>query len=244
MQQLIILSGWGMDKCVWTPVDSFLSEHFELIYCDWYNVTTVEEYKIKVFSLIDENVVGHFSILGWSLGSLLAIDAACHYSDRIDNLILVSGTSRFTTDKENDYFCGCSPIVVKKMKNSLLLNKQKTMENFRKSMFTENEIQQGYFLQFSEISGETSLGYDLVELQAGLDFLIQSDCREKLKKIKAPLLLIHGAKDTVCPVSSSAYIKIHVNSEVVFKIMEDTGHVPFFTKAAELSSVINSFIEK
>jgi len=56
---------------------------------------------------------------GWSLGSLLAIDAAGKYKDRVEKLVLVGGTARFTRDKETGYFCGWHKSAVKKMKEAI-----------------------------------------------------------------------------------------------------------------------------
>lgn len=244
MQKLILLPGWAMDSNVWNPVTDVLSEYFELFYCDWYGVNSVDEYKARVFSLIDRKVDGCFSLLGWSLGSLLAIETACRYNNRIKQLILVSGTSRFTRDRKSGYSCGWPQNIVERMKPALHNDKQKTLASFYGSMFSEKEKQQGYDEKFIEIADICGSKHETQELEAGLDFLIQADCREKLKEIKAPILIIHGGEDTICPVSASEYISTQVKGDVFFKTLAGAGHIPFYTGVEEFSSLLKAFIER
>jgi len=62
----------------------------------------MEGYTERVCKLIEKEK-DKLCLLGWSLGSLLAIDAAGKYKDRVEKLVLVGGTARFTRDKETGY---------------------------------------------------------------------------------------------------------------------------------------------
>jgi len=64
------------------------------------------------------------------LGSLLAIDAAGKYKDRVEKLVLVGGRREFTRDKETGYFCGWHKSAVKKMKEAIKVHREKTMDLF------------------------------------------------------------------------------------------------------------------
>lgn len=244
MQKLILLPGWGMDSTVWNPVVDFLAEHYELISCDWYRVNLVDDYKERVFSLIDEEADEYFSLLGWSLGSILAIEAASRYKERIKQLMLVSGTSRFTRDIKSGYACGWPQNIVKKMKTALVNEQQKTLDSFYTSMFSKVEVQQAQHYKFGSYANQIENKYEIQELETGLDYLIQVDLREKLKEINVPTLLIHGEKDTICPIAAAEYISTEVHGEVFFQTMKGVGHIPFFTQTAEFLSIIKGFIEK
>lgn len=233
-----------MDSKVWSPCIDALSENFVLFYCDWYRVKTLEEYNARVSGVIDKNVDGCFSLLGWSLGSLLAIEAACRYKDRIKQVIFVSGTSRFTRDKKSGYRCGWPQNVVEKMKAALLNDQQKTFDSFCDSMFSEEEIQQGWPETFTGKPDRNRGKYKTQELLAGLDFLIQADYREKLKEIEAPVLVIHGEKDTICPVAASEYISSQLKGDVFLKIMKGVGHIPFHTGMKEFNGLLKGFITR
>jgi pimeloyl-[acyl-carrier protein] methyl ester esterase len=238
-----MLPGWGMDSSVWKPIIAFLAEYFEIIYCDWYGIEHIEDFKTRVLNLIEEEVEGNFCILGWSLGSLLAVEAACKYKNRIKWVILVSGTSRFSRDKQTGYSCGWPQSVVNKMKAALQKDRVRTMTSFYSSMFSVEETKQFCDKKFIDtmLMGRVQ---KTKELEAGLNFLLQEDVREMLASIDIPLLLIHGAKDTICPVSASEYISRQVKGKVLLNIMAGAGHVPFLTATNEFKALIKVFIEQ
>jgi len=64
-----------------------------------------------------------------------------------------------------------------------------------------------------------------------------------LKKINFPVLIIHGAKDTMVSVKNSvALSKIIKNSEI--KIIPDTDHIVVLNNSVEICDMIESFIMK
>ncbi|WP_162007819.1 alpha/beta fold hydrolase [Heliorestis convoluta] len=258
-QKLILLPGWSMDSRVWCKAIPLLSEDYEVYSCDWYGLKSVEDYYQRAFSLIHEKVAPQesFSLLGWSLGSLLAIQFAFHYKaaqsqsqfqdlpqlpshprSQLQQIILVSGTSRFTRDRKSKYNCGLPPQIVEKMKRALTQDKEKCLHNFYISMFSEVEKEQGYDQQFMEENQINAEHYDLGTLLAGLDLLLQEDLRHVLPTLSTPLMLIQGDQDTVCPESAAAYIATHWKGPVVFHSLEGAGHMPFYTRPEDFVTVI------
>ena len=78
-------------------------------------------------------------------------------------------------------------------------------------------------------------------LSLGLDYLIQKDLRAKLPNITAPLLIIQGENDNICPLDGAKYIKnILINSNI--EIIKKAGHIPFFTNPNDCYSSISKFI--
>lgn len=240
--KLIMLPGWSMDSSVWEPIVPFLSEYFHLVFCEWHGIEDIEGYMTRVYGLVEKEE-GKLFMMGWSLGSLLAIDAACKYKGKIERLILVSGTSRFTRDKKTHYSCGWPESVVEKMKAALNNDREKTMNSFYTSMFSVEEMGNGRYEDFMKTisMGQTKSNR---ELEAGLDLLLQTDIRHLLLDIEVPLLLIHGEKDTICPAQASEYISSQVKGKAVLNIMTGTGHVPFHTATNEFSELIKIFMEQ
>lgn len=238
---MLMLPGWGVGKSVWKKVVLFLSEHFQIEFCEWHGIEDAEGYMAKVCGLIEKEE-GKLCLMGWSLGSLLAINAVCKYSDRIEKLILISGTSKFSRDKMTQYPWGWPEAVIQKMKTALNKDIGKTMFSFYCNMFCKEEIENGGFEEFVKtVSAENHKNKR--ELEAGLDLLIYEDTRALLADINVPMLLIHGEKDTICPVEAAQFILSEVKGKAVLNIMAGVGHVPFYTAADEFSNIIKAFIE-
>ncbi|HEY9063264.1 MAG TPA: alpha/beta hydrolase [Pseudobacteroides sp.] len=241
-KKIALLPGWGMDSSVWNPILPLLNEYFEIIFCDWNGITNMEEYRLRVYELIEKEP-GEIWIMGWSLGSLLAVDAAYKYQDRVESLILLSGTSRFTRDKRTGYLCGWPESVLEKMKAAMKNDVKKTMTSFCRSMFCSEEMEMDSYESFIN-SIDIYKPTCLPELETGLNFLKETDVRSLLEHISIPFLVIHGEKDTICPVDASRYIKDRVKGKTVLNIVKGAGHIPFYTHTAEFKRLINMFIVK
>ncbi|RXE59103.1 alpha/beta hydrolase [Acetivibrio mesophilus] len=239
-QKLVMLPGWSMDSSVWKPVTPVLSECFQLDFCEWHGINSMEGYTKRVWKLIEKEK-GKLSLLGWSLGSLLAIDAACKYKDRVEKLILVSGTSRFTRDKETGYLCGWPKSTVKKMKKSVRVDREKTMNSFYSSLFSSKELKSKEYVALLKADINTNAA-SFMELEAGLDYLLAADVREHLGSIRADTLIIHGEMDTICPKEASLYIAQRMKGKAVLHIMEGAGHVSFYSSSDDFSKLILKFI--
>jgi pimeloyl-[acyl-carrier protein] methyl ester esterase len=227
--KLITLPGWGMPPDVWLPLQAGLAAYYDFVPVDWAGINTVSGFAQKSLSVIMANQPGPASLMGWSLGAVVALEVAIGYPGLVDRLILFGGTSRFVSDKAGGYHCGCPARVVKRLKASLINDRENTLLNFYQAMFAEHEIEKAAAARFKRSIGERAPAHPLPSLLAGLDYLMQADYRERLKLIKAPLLLIHGAADRICPLGAVDEILFRVTTETNCNVLPEAGHMPFFT---------------
>jgi pimeloyl-[acyl-carrier protein] methyl ester esterase len=238
---LIVLSGWAIDKFVWRPICDLLSKDFEIIIIDWDNVASVDDFKQKVITLLNEKGIKKFSIIGWSLGSLVAIDIATSYSSQIDNIILFSATSRFTQDEIGNYHMGWNKKIVERMIYILKIHPEETLKNFYKNLFTDLEVNHGYYEIFLKEVSNLNKKYNVGSLSLGLEYLILKDFRENIKNLNISVLLIHGDSDLICPLKAGRYLKKFFEKSKLI-ILNQTGHMPFFTKANQCYEIIKNHI--
>ena len=235
---LIILSGWAVDPFVWQPICDLLSNEFKISIVTWDKVQSLDDFKNSVIGLINETKIEKFSIIGWSLGSLVAFDIGNDYSPRIENIIIFSGTSKFVKDQSTEYEVGWDKKIVNRMIFRLNKNAEKTVEEFNRNLFSETEVENGYYDRFIDKSNKN---YPIKPLSLGLEYLITQDMRAKIKSINNKVLLIHGEKDLICPVKSGTYLKKNIKNAQLINLKE-TGHMPFFTKTNECYEIIKKYI--
>ncbi|KAB2952122.1 alpha/beta fold hydrolase [Heliorestis acidaminivorans] len=250
-EKLILLPGWAMDSSVWNTIAPFLSEKFDLCPFHWQGLYNIDDYFRAVTTFIEKNVSHQesFSLLGWSLGSLLAIQVAYDLQEckerqgpqalQLNQLILVSGTSRFTRDRKSNYLHGWSPLAIEKMKRALLEDKEKTLHNFYTSIFSEQEKSNQNFYYSLANHGSS---YETKTLITGLDYLIQSDCRKELTALKTPLLLIQGEADSIVPLGASEYLASQWQGPVNLQILKGAGHAPFITQPESFMELFYSSV--
>jgi pimeloyl-[acyl-carrier protein] methyl ester esterase len=233
-KHIVFIPGWGMRGTIWLPLVERLQTSFSVFYVEWDGVETIADFKQKAVQLVEENELTSFIPIGWSLGALIALELAISLPEKIDRLVLISGTSRFT--KEDGYDDGWERRVVERMKRQLVRNREQTLSSFFASLLCEEEQNKAQDLRrhfhITEQQG----------LLVGLDYLMTADVRFALREITAPLLLIHGEEDTICPPSASQYIFEQIKDNAILKFLSKTGHVPFLTKTDECARLIQSFV--
>jgi pimeloyl-[acyl-carrier protein] methyl ester esterase len=237
-----MLPGWGMPRDIWDPLNKMLAAELDLMELSWEDVVTVDGFREKALETVIKNQYQPLSLLGWSLGSLVALEIAADYPQKIPQVILIGGTSRFTIDKTSGYLAGWPVKVLEKMKKNLENDRNNTLLNFYRSMFPgdengQNEAQR-FLRQFDHVLFTQPLG----SLLSGLDYLIEFDGRDKLSSITAPILLIHGEQDHTCPVAAAKYILSQVSGRTVLKVLPFTGHAPFFSHPEECHEYIKQFM--
>jgi len=154
------------------------------------------------------------------------------------NIIIFSGTSKFVKDQSTEYEVGWDKKIVNRMIFRLNKNAEKTVEEFNRNLFSETEVENGYYDRFIDKSNKN---YPIKPLSLGLEYLITQDMRAKIKSINNKVLLIHGEKDLICPVKSGTYLKKNIKNAQLINLKE-TGHMPFFTKTNECYEIIKKYI--
>ncbi|RAK14273.1 pimeloyl-[acyl-carrier protein] methyl ester esterase [Anoxybacillus vitaminiphilus] len=233
-KHIVLIPGWGMRGTVWLPLVERLKTPFAISYVEWDGIKTMADLKQKAVQLVEKNGLSSFIPIGWSLGALIALELAISFPEKIDRLVLISGTSRFI--KGDGYDAGWERRVVERMKRQLMRNREQTLSSFFASLLCEEEQDKALDFECHFHSTEQQ------GLLAGLDYLMTADVRFALREITAPLLLIHGEEDTICPPSASRYIFEQIKDNAILKLLPKTGHVPFLTKTDECARMIQSFV--
>lgn len=240
---LIMLPGWGMKSTAFKKINEFLSMNFQLISIEWDRLRSIDEFKQRVIGVIKEKKLNCFSLLGWSLGALVAEEIVLEACFNINSIILIGGTSCFIKHKEDNYNIGWNKRILERMKIQLKRNFKKTLIKFNSSMFSKAEKQEGCFDESLYIAENSIEGKSVNSLILGLNYLIEKDFRNKLEHIQIPLLIIHGEEDNICPLEGALYIKSRV-SHCHIKIIKQAGHIPFLTNTNACYKAICEFIEE
>lgn len=240
-KSLVILSGWGVDKFVWRSIVELLKAEFEIFIIDWSDILSFEGAKDKVMKLLREKEIERFSLMGWSLGSLVGLDLARTYSSKIDNLILISPTCKFVKASSTGYDIGWHKKILERMITMLKNHPEKTLENFFRNLFTEEEVENELYHSYLKKVKSLDNEYSVESLALGLEYLMQRDFREEIEDINIPALILHGDGDMICPVESGRYIRENLK-ESKLVILKQTGHIPFYTKPRHCYKLIINYI--
>lgn len=240
---LIIMSGWSVKSYAWDKINSLLSNNYRIIVVDYNYVESIDDFKKKVITIIEQENSSSITLLGWSLGSLVAQDIALDNLWNIEKIILISATSSFTNRKSDGYGLGWNKRVLEKMKDKLNKDHDSVLCDFYSSMFSIKEMQGSHFIKFIDRYKEDDSPTSVDALILGLEYLIEKDLRNKITDIMVPTLLIHGEKDLICSLESSLYVHSRISLSALESI-PDAGHIPFFTDPLKCYDIISKFSTK
>ena len=224
----VFIHGWSASPCAWKPFRSQLAADSHCV--SFADVNSADGFLPAVIdALPPEPTV----VFGWSMGAILAIEAALTSPDHIAGLVLFAGTP-----------CFCSPYrsrgwpsrVLRRMQQQLHTDPQQCLLDFRKSMFSDTETSD--LAEFEHACPlPDSCVFSPAGLHAGLDYLTRTDLRPSLGSLSCPVLWIHGTHDRICP--PGTLTEVPPSHEVL--LIPDAGHLPFRTSPLARRAALDFF---
>ncbi|UFS68622.1 alpha/beta hydrolase [Geomonas sp. RF6] len=244
---IVFLHGWGMSGRVWHFQRDF-AEKNRLIFPDFRGhgqSATADEYTLEAYSADLEKLLQRLDVhdaivVGWSMGTQVALQSYSRVRSRVAALVLVGVTPRFTIAP--DYEHGKPQAEVKGLGLRLRRDYQRAMGDFFKGMFVPDEMPPE---QYQRIVHQIIMGGHSPDREAvlkSLQILDTADLRELLPEIGCPVLLVHGDSDTICPASAAQYAA-HRLPHGDLRLMHGCGHAPFMTRPEEFNEILAEFLE-
>ncbi len=226
---VVCLPGWGMSSQVFEPIIRHIDRDFILHFVDWVGIETLSGFSERVITYIATLDAASVALLGWSLGSIVAVEAALK-SSRVDRLLLFGATFSFV-DEDKSASIGWPKRVLERMKRQLKIDREETMRNFYKMMFSSQELDARWLERWMREFGDIANIYSIEELLLGLDYLIKMDLSMNLGALRAKIMIVQGAEDKVCPIGNVQASFDFISSQKRLVAMPGVGHVPFYTQS-------------
>lgn len=194
---LLCLAGWGFSNAVWGPLHPYLADYFELICCDLRSMTGDLDAWLDALA---PQLPDSFSIVGWSLGGLIAQYMAKRFPGRVAHVLAVCSSPYFPaennwpgiTHERLDLFQSASQEAMSDLLRQFSrwqvpLRDREAMAVIKRSLLTED---------------------DQVALQNTLQVLLTLDMRGQVK----PCHFLLADQDALLPVSLAACLTggVHV----------------------------------
>ncbi|CAM8345653.1 MhpC Predicted hydrolases or acyltransferases (alpha/beta hydrolase superfamily) [Candidatus Methylopumilus universalis] len=241
-KDLVLIHGWGMHSGIWEPIIDRFSNQYTLHLVDIPGMGkshVINPYDLDhVTEEISKALPPSFNILGWSLGSLIAIKMSLMYPKKIHRMVLVGGTPCFIN--QTDWSYGVDIRDFNNFANNLFKNYKSTMINFYILQLMHSKNSKLIIKKLKEMEAVENPP-EIKSLQLGLDILLNNDLRNDINKIKHQTLLITGDMDRLTPKSASIWLESHLK-ESQLKLIKGASHIPFLSHSDEFFNCLDQFL--
>lgn len=240
---ITFLHGWGLNSGVFDILVESLQQDFEVTLIDipgyGENYDKMPEYYdlTNLVSMLRGIVPKNSTLVGWSMGGLVAQQFAIEHPSYLEKLILVSSTPKFS---QQDNWPGIKANVLETFKHSLNLDFVKTLGRFMAIQAMGSEHAKSDIKRIQK-AVENYHSPNFTALKAGLDLLDNQDLRENSKNIKVPIVGFFGKKDTLVPVSAVEAIKNYLPT-MQTEVFEKASHAPFISHHQEFIEKLRKYL--
>ena len=232
---LVMLHGWGVNSAVFTPLHQSLSQ-YRVHYVDLPGFGHSQQIEGGLSTWVDALVTAlpeHAIWAGWSLGGLVATQAALSYPQKIKGLITIASSPCFMA-KEDEAWPGIPPQVLNQFSEQLGQNLPRTIERFLAIQAMGSETAKEDIKQLRDLVLARPLP-TATALAQGLSMLTDIDLRSQLTELQLPWLRIWGRLDGLVP--KRVQPKMPMASHIEDAMLAKASHAPFISHQQEFLQV-------
>jgi pimeloyl-[acyl-carrier protein] methyl ester esterase len=239
---LVLIHGWAMHGGIFAPLVERLQSRYQLHLVDLPgHGRSRDDLSPLALASVAERIAAQIPRalwLGWSLGGLVALQAAQKLPTTVRGLIMLCASPRFVRD--DSWPQGMDASVFESFANELARDYRGTLDRFlmleaQGSDHVRTELRLLREQLFAHGEPATQVLCD------GLDILQRSDLRAGLSSLAMPSLWIAGRRDRlVSPAAMQAAAAQAPHAS--FVEIQSGGHAPFLTHADEVVTALDAFV--
>lgn len=245
MSDLALIHGWGMGRHAWTPVLAALARQaphcrIHLLDLPGYAAASPDSGSFAqqaqtMLAALPSGVV----LCGWSLGALLAMQAAVLMPQRISRLILVGATPCFM--QREDWPQAQPPALLDGFMQAIGEQPELTLQRFA-ALLNQGDAQARHHVRQLRQGLASHPLPEQGSLQQGLRWLREVDLRAVAASIRIPTLLIHGEHDSLMPLAAVHWLHTTLPDSRL-DVFADAAHAPFLNDPERFARLLGEYTD-
>lgn len=242
---VVMLHGWGMHSGLFKPLAHHLASSHSVALVDlpghgesaaYEHFADLSRHANYLVTQLSSLFAQGVTLVGWSLGGLLAQAIALAYPQYVRQLILVCSTPCFV--QRTDWSCAVEVQVLQRFATDLQHDIQATLTRFLALQFMTGQNPKENLRRARDLLLTRPQPRPDV-LQQGLHLLESSDLRAQVRAITCPTLIVNAEHDTLVPAAAAQFLAETIPGGRCV-IVKGAGHAPFLSHA----NIVNSFLDR
>jgi pimeloyl-[acyl-carrier protein] methyl ester esterase len=237
-RKLFLIPGWAVNSSVWDAVIQQLADVYEVCCYDFpgYGDRHALDGDLTLEQLVEDAIAQSppdAIWMAWSLGTMVALEAARQTLDRIPQLILTCPTPKFMTS--DDWHHGQTSSAIDNLSQRFEGDYKTALKRFLLLQAgTDADARKIAKATMQQIAQHPQPTW--ATLQSGLKILRQSDLRPVANQITTPTRIIVGKEDRVIPANAGIDLHQRINGSTLIELA--TGHAPFIEQPAQFIDAV------
>lgn len=249
---LLLIHGWGASSSVWQPCSELLRQHFDLYFFDLPGhgrnagcAFASPDELLDAFSVtLLPRLPAKFSVLGWSLGGLIASLLAARFGDRVSALITTATNVSFVASEQ--WPKGIAHDVFERFAAGISIDSDAAqradiLRRFHGLQFHGSAAARRQLRAYQQCLAATH--YSSHGLWQGLQWLQEGDLQSCWRQLSLPVLHQYGVEDPLLPGTVAAAIKKEFPDHCV-ACFDHSGHLPFFDQPSRWVECCVDFLSR
>ena len=239
---LIFIHGVGMCGQIWQPQVEHFSKDYRVITYDFLghgqsllkkDKLTLEDYISQLYNLVNEIGVSNFSIIGHSMGALIAVAFALRYPEKVDTLIPINIVFKRTKKAQDDVIMRAKDV----LKSQQIPNINQTLERWFKNKTSPYDL-----LKINNVQGW--LKNTSPKAYSEAYYLFATSDRvfvNNLSNLQPPVLYLTGSEDP----NSTSLMSEQMAQETPngsSESIEGEAHMMAYISAKKVNPIIEYFL--
>jgi len=242
---LVLLHGWALHGGMWGPWLTELAGYARLHLVDLpghgHSPWSGDLKGLPDLArAVRPHVPGGATLLGWSLGGMIALELARQDPGLVRALILLATTPKFVASEDWEH--GMPPAVLEGFASGLASDHRGTVQKFL-ALQTRGDERSLETLRMLRRNLEAHGPPDRRALEAGLEILRTADLRDALPALALPALVIAGDHDRLTPAAAGRALAASLPRARYCQIPR-SGHAPFLSHGPEVLREIQGFLRR
>ena len=242
MSAVVFVHGWGMGSGIFDELRAMLGErHLTLAPAlPGYGTPTCEPYTPdRLADALARAAPAPCSVVGWSLGALVALAWALARPADVERLVLIAATPSFV--QRSDWIHAMPGPELDVFARAIGASCEAGLVRFA-ALQALDDARARYVARRLRENVARCGPQERAALDAGLDVLRKTDLRGRIAEVSQRVLLIHGGRDRITPVGAAEYLAEHLPRARLERI-EEAAHAPFVSHAPRVARSIAEFLD-